>query len=188
MNFIYRLVALFILIAISPIILLFSFAIVLEDGLPFLFFQDRIGKNKKLFKIIKLRTMRKNTPNLGTHLVSKNSYLMTGKIIRKLKIDELPQLVNLIKGELNIVGPRPGLPNQLELILEREKLNIFKIKPGISGLAQISGYDMSDPKKLAKVDKIYVDNSDWILDLKIILATIFPPLRESIKTEFINDI
>ena len=68
------------------------------------------------------------------------------------------------------------------------KLNIFKIKPGISGLAQISGYDMSDPKKLAKVDKIYVDNSDWILDLKIILATIFPPLRESIKTKFINDI
>ena len=188
MNFIYRLVALFILIAISPIILLFSFAILFEDGLPFLFFQDRIGKNKKLFKIIKLRTMKKNTPNLGTHLVSENSYLMTGKIIRKLKIDELPQLVNLIKGELNIVGPRPGLPNQVELILEREKLNIFKIKPGISGLAQISGYDMSDPKKLAKVDKIYVDNSNWILDLKIILATIFPPLRESIKTKFINDI
>ena len=76
----------------------------------------------------------------------------------------------------------------MELKLEREKLNIFKIKPGISGLAQISGYDMSDPKKLAKVDKIYVDNSDWILDLKIILATIFPPLRESIKTKFINDI
>ncbi len=188
MNFIYRLVALFVLIGISPLIIFFSVAIIIEDGFPFLFFQNRLGKNKKIFKIIKLRTMKKSTPHLGTHLINKSSYLITGKIIRRLKIDELPQLINLIRGELNIVGPRPGLPNQKELMLEREKLNIFKIKPGISGLAQICGYDMSDPKKLSKVDKIYIDNSNWILDLKIIFATIFSPLRRSLKKKLTNDI
>ena len=188
MNFLYRLIAFFIFLAISPILILFSMIIIFEDGLPFLFFQERLGENKKVFKIIKLRTMKNCTPNLGTHLVDKNSFLLIGIFMRKLKIDELPQLINLIKGELNIVGPRPGLPSQIGLTAEREKLNIFNTKPGISGLAQISGFDMSDPVRLAKVDKIYIDNANWILDLKIILATIFSPLRKKLKETLINDI
>ena len=163
-------------------------AILIEDGFPIFFLQDRLGENKKIFKIIKLRTMKKNTPNEGTHLIDDSYYLLTGKIIRSLKIDELPQLINLIKGEINIIGPRPGLPNQSKLMIEREKLNVFKIKPGISGLAQISGFDMSDPVKLAKVDKIYIENASWILDLKIILATIFLPLRVSLKRNFLDHV
>ncbi len=188
MNYIYRFLALLIFLGLLPLIIISCLAILIEDGYPFLFFQDRLGINKKVFKIIKLRTMKKSTPNMGTHLVDVDSYLITGKFMRKLKIDELPQLINLIKGDLNIIGPRPGLPNQYELMTEREKLSIFSIKPGISGLAQINGYDMSDPVSLAKVDKIYINNADWMLDFRIIIATIFSPLRNRLKKDFLENV
>ena len=188
MNYIYRFLALFIFLGLLPFIIISCLAILIEDGYPFLFFQDRLGVNKKKFKIIKLRTMKNSTPNVGTHLVDEDSYLLTGKFIRKFKIDELPQLINLIKGELNIIGPRPGLLNQTKLMSEKEKLDIFSVKPGISGLAQISGYDMSDPVSLSKVDKIYIDNAGWILDLRIIIATIFSPLRNRLKIDFLDNV
>ena len=176
------------LICLSPLLIIAGLIIIIEDGFPVFFVQERIGLNKNIFNMIKIRTLRKNTPNIGTHELKESNMLKNGKWIRKLKLDEFPQLINVLKGDINLVGPRPGLLTQEELTQERSQRDIYRIKPGITGLAQILGYDMSDPKKLAKVDKIYVDNSDWILDLKIILATIFPPLRETIKTEFINDI
>ena len=176
------------LICLSPLLIIAGLIIIIEDGFPVFFVQERIGLNKNIFNMIKIRTLRKNTPNIGTHELKESNMLKNGKWIRKLKLDEFPQLINVLKGDINLVGPRPGLLTQEELTQERSQRDIYRIKPGITGLAQILGYDMSDPKKLAEVDKIYVDNSNWILDLKIILATIFPPLRETIKTEFINDI
>lgn len=120
--------------------------------------QKRVGKNLKPFNLYKFRTLKVDTPSLSTHLVSKNSVTKFGKFIRSLKIDELPQLVNVIKNEMSLVGPRPCLYNQEELIYERKKNNVFSVKPGITGLAQIKGIDMSDPKYLSSLDKKMVSD------------------------------
>ena len=104
--------------------------------------------------------------------------------MRLYKIDELPQLINFFKGEINIVGPRPCLPNQIDLINQREIYNIYSINPGITGLSQILGYDMSNPEVLAKVDAIYLKNKSLILDLKIFMATFLKFLRKKIKKNF----
>lgn len=143
---------------IFPILLCISFLILFEDGLPILFKQERIGKNKKIFTIYKIRTMKNNAPQLGTHAVSESFFLKIGKFIRKIKLDEFPQLINVIIGDINLVGPRPGLVTQKILLEERDKNNVFNIKPGVTGLAQILGYDMSNPKKLSKIDNIYMKN------------------------------
>ncbi len=146
-----------ILIAIffSPIFL-FIFVICFIESRKPLFIQKRVGKNKKNFYIIKFRTMSVNTPSVASHLVNIKSVTRFGRIIRSLKFDELPQIINVIKGDMSLVGPRPCLPNQSELIKEREIRNIFSVKPGITGLAQIKGIDMSAPKKLAKFDSAMI--------------------------------
>lgn len=139
--------------------------------MPIFFIQQRIGLNKKIFKLFKIRTMKNNAPELGTHEVENSYQLKIGVIIRKIKIDELPQLINVIKGDINLVGPRPGLVNQEELTLTRSKKNIYDIKPGITGLAQILGYDMSNPSRLAEIDKIYMANKSYQIDCLILLGT-----------------
>ena len=146
-------------IILSISIILISFPLLLsvylllyqQYGSP-LFFQERVGKNLKKFKLIKFRTMIIGTNNLPTHLVDHSRITPIGKIIRKAKIDEIPQFINVIKGEMSIVGPRPCLFTQGELIYERKKLNIHNVIPGITGLAQIEGIDMSNPKLLAEVE------------------------------------
>ena len=158
--------------------------IYLEDGRPLILSQKRIGLNKKIFKLYKIRTMYKSAPVRGTHEVSKSHYLKVGKLLRFTKIDELPQIINYLKGEINIVGPRPGMPNQDQLTFHREKQNVFKAIPGITGLSQILGYDMSKPELLSKVDKLYIDNESNKLNLKIIIATFIPNMRRAIKKEF----
>ena len=145
--------------------------LLLEDGLPILFVQDRIGKNKKIFKIIKIRTLKTSTPQTGTHELKPEHRLKVGIIIRKIKLDEFPQLLNVIKGDLNLVGPRPGLPNQELLLGFRSERKVFNIKPGITGLAQVMGYDMSNPRELSEVDKLYVQNKSLKMDALILLAT-----------------
>jgi len=136
-----------------------------------IFAQQRVGKNGKSFICYKFKTMNNNTKQVATHEINASSITKIGKILRKTKIDELPQVWNILKNEMSLVGPRPCLPMQKELILEREKLGVLDIKGGITGLAQIQGVDMSDPKRLAKLDAKYLDLSGLILDLKIILAT-----------------
>ena len=133
--------------------------------------------------------MKKNAPQVGTHVI-KNEYKLTiGLILRKLKLDEFPQLLNVVLGDLNLVGPRPGLENQYELMESRSRKNIFYTKPGITGLAQILGYDMSDPKLLAEVDFLYVKNQTVILDSVILLGTFFNFPRKYLATRFkINDL
>ena len=176
------------LIALSPIILICIFFIIIEDGLPAIFVQERLGKNLKNFNIYKIRTMHLNTPNLGTHEVSSSSYLKIGFILRKLKIDELPQVINFLKGELNLVGPRPGLPSQEELKKFRLNSRVFDINPGITGLAQVLGYDMSNPEKLAKIDSLYIEKKNIKLDLIIFFATFIKSYRNKLLTTFAEEI
>ena len=110
--------------------------------------------------------------------------LKNGKWIRKLKLDEFPQLINVLIGDLNLVGPRPGLKNQDELLKSRSKKNIFSTKPGITGLAQILGYDMSDPKLLAEIDALYIKNQTVRLDTIILFGTFFNFPRKYLATQF----
>jgi O-antigen biosynthesis protein WbqP len=185
------LLKIFILISLPilmPIFAIFAFLIIVEDGKPVFFIQKRIGKDLKIFNIYKLRTMKKNAPNLGTHEVDKSNYLKIGAVLRLSKVDELPQLINFIKGELLLIGPRPGLENQLELKKQRLKRQVFSVTPGISGLGQVLGYDMSDPVKLSKIDSLYITNKNIQLDFKILLATFFKPVRKSLMLKFKNEI
>lgn len=169
-----------VLILMLPIMAFASLLIFFEDGLPIFFKQERLGKNKKIFIIYKIRTMKNDSPQLGTHAVSKSFLLKIGKLIRKIKLDEFPQLINVIIGDINLVGPRPGLVSQQVLLSERERKNIFKINPGITGLSQILGYDMSNPEKLSEVDLIYMKNKSKYVDLMILLGTFFSKYRNQI--------
>lgn len=117
-----------------------------------LFKQERIGRNQKPFILIKFRTMLPGTPSIASHLSSASAVTSVGKILRRTKLDELPQLWNALKGEMSLVGPRPCLTNQNELIQERETLGVYDVRPGITGLAQIQGIGMSNPQLLAEVD------------------------------------
>jgi O-antigen biosynthesis protein WbqP len=175
-------------IFISPIFLFSLFLIWLEDGKPVIFVQTRLGISKKEFDLYKIRTMLKTTPNLATHEVTISNHLKYGSILRRLKIDELPQIYNYLKGDLSLVGPRPGLPNQKELKLYREKHHIFLIKPGITGLSQVLGYDMSNPKLLAEIDEIYIKNKTFKLDILIFLATFIKYFKLKLEKKFKNDI
>lgn len=167
-----------------PVLLFVALLIFIEDGSPIFFVQKRIGLSKKTFYIFKIRTMKKNTPELGTHDVDKRFQLKTGRIIRAFKLDELPQLINVLKGELNLVGPRPGLETQLELMNARISKDIFSVKPGITGLAQIMGYDMSNPKKLAEVDRIFILNDSFLLKFIILMGTFFNYPRKHISIKY----
>ena len=123
----------------------------LENKSPF-FFQERVGKNFRNFTLIKFRTMHKGTQNCATHLVDTSRITTLGAFLRRTKLDEIPQLWNVLKGEMSFVGPRPCLPIQKELIKFRQELNIHLSLPGITGLAQVRGVDMSDPLLLAKTE------------------------------------
>lgn len=176
------------LLILSPIILISIFIILFEDGYPVFFIQERYGKNMKVFKLIKIRTMYKSAPNLGTHEVANNYHLKFGSILRRFKIDELPQLLNVIKGDLVLVGPRPSLPIQTELREVRKEYNIFSVYPGVTGLSQVLGYDMSNPKLLAKLDGIYVLNKNTKLDLMIFFATFSTIYRHKLEVQFKDEL
>lgn len=139
------------IVILLPLFILIFVIIWMENGSP-LFYQLRVGKDKKPFTVIKFRTMYLNTPSLGSHLVNSSSITRVGLVLRSSKLDELPQLWNVFKGEMSFVGPRPNLYNQKELIKEREKRGIYDIRPGITGLAQISKINMSTPLLLAETD------------------------------------
>tara|TARA_B100002019_G_C21214270_1_gene571103 strand:- start:383 stop:826 length:444 start_codon:yes stop_codon:yes gene_type:complete len=135
--------------------------------------QKRVGKNQKSFKLIKFRTMKKDTPSIASHMISKKSITKLGTILRLLKFDELPQLINVLKGEMSLVGPRPCLIIQKELITEREKYNLFSVKPGITGLSQINGIDMSNPRKLSETDFQMISEINQINYFKYLFLTFF---------------
>tara|TARA_B110000503_G_C7116124_1_gene400446 strand:+ start:451 stop:1002 length:552 start_codon:yes stop_codon:yes gene_type:complete len=168
-----RLLAFFILLLLSPIFIVVGLGIVLEDGTPLFFKQKRIAINNKIFLVYKFRSMKKNTPDVATHLLQNpEQYLLKiGKIIRKLSFDELPNLINIIKGEMAFVGPRPALFNQYDLIELRTKHGIEKLKPGITGLAQINGRDEIAIEEKVLLDKEYLEKKSFLLDVQIVIKT-----------------
>ena len=168
-----RLFALSLLIVLSPIFLLVSLAILIEDGLPVFFTQKRVGINYTFFNIYKFRSMKKNTPNVATHLLENPAqYLLKiGGLLRKLSLDELPNLINIIKGEMVFVGPRPALFNQDDLMTLRVATGVDKLKPGITGWAQINGRDDISIEKKVQLEQVYMNKRSTLFDIEIIVKT-----------------
>lgn len=168
-----RILALILLLLLSPICIILTFAIFLEDGLPVLFTQKRVGINVSFFKIYKFRSMKRNSPNVATHLLTNpDQYLLKiGKLIRMTSLDELPNLINIIKGEMVFVGPRPALYNQEDLITLRIATGVDKLKPGITGWAQINGRDDISIDKKVQLEQYYLYKKSFLFDLEIIIKT-----------------
>ena len=168
-----RLLALILLILLSPIFIFVAIAIIFEDGFPILFTQKRIVINYRFFKIYKFRSMKKDTPNVATHLLENpDQYLLKiGKFIRKTSLDELPNLINIVKGEMVFVGPRPALYNQDDLMALRVATGVDKLKPGITGWAQINGRDDISIEKKVQLEQEYLKRKSFLFDIEILIKT-----------------
>ena len=160
------------LLLLSPLLALIIIIIELFDGGSPFFTQERVGQNLKPFKLVKFRTMKKGTESVASHLASQSSITSLGRFLRKTKLDELPQLWNVIRGEMSLVGPRPNLFNQIELIEERKALCVYRVRPGITGLAQINDIDMSTPVLLAKTDAMMICTMSITNYFKYIFLTV----------------
>jgi lipopolysaccharide/colanic/teichoic acid biosynthesis glycosyltransferase len=156
-RFLDILLSLFGLLLGAPLLLLLFVFGLLDTGSP-LFFQTRVGRERRLFTLVKFRTMRPDTAHVATHLADVSAVTRWGAFLRRMKLDELPQLWNVLKGEMSLVGPRPCLPSQTELIAERARRGVFSARPGVTGIAQVQGIDMSDPVRLAEVDAQMLQN------------------------------
>ncbi|MDF3194680.1 sugar transferase [Pseudomonas sp. 1928-m] len=154
-----------------PVLLLIYLLGLLDTGSP-LFLQERVGRNKRPFTLVKFRTMALDTASVASHLASSASITRVGGFLRKSKLDELPQLWNVLKGEMSLVGPRPNLFNQQELIAERDSLGIYAVRPGITGVAQINHIDMSTPRLLAQTDAAMIRSMSVPLYFKLLLQTV----------------
>lgn len=159
------------LITLSPIIALILILGWVDTRSP-IFYQKRVGREQKTFVLLKFRTMKINTASIASHLADSNSITTIGHFLRRAKLDELPQLWNVLRGEMSLVGPRPCLPNQVKLIRERNKFGIYKVRPGITGLAQTRGIDMSTPELLAATDAEMIKTLNLKNYFKYILLTI----------------
>lgn len=165
--------ALFLFLVLGPIFILISLIILIEDGFPIFFKQQRVGQNNNLFNIFKFRTMKKNTPNVATHLLNNpDSFLLkTGRVLRKLSLDEMPNLINIIFGDMVFVGPRPALFNQYDLVTLRKEAGIDKLKPGITGWAQINGRDEISIEVKVELEKEYLNKKTLLFDMVILFKT-----------------
>jgi O-antigen biosynthesis protein WbqP len=159
------------LLFLWPILLIVVIIGLFDTGSP-IFIQRRVGKNQKTFNLIKFRTMSVETKSVASHLASNSSITKFGSFLRKTKIDELPQLINVVKGEMSLVGPRPNLFNQEELINARDALGVYDVLPGVTGLAQVHNIDMSTPKLLAETDRHMIDTLNIRNYFKYILMTV----------------
>jgi len=169
-----RFIALLVLLLLLPLFMAVGLIIFIEDGSPIFFKQKRVGVNYTFFNIYKFRSMKKNTPNVATHLLENSeSYLLgIGGRLRKLSLDELPNLINIIKGEMVFVGPRPALYNQDDLMALRVTAGVDKLKPGITGWAQVNGRDEISIEQKVAFDREYLARKSFWFDLKIILLTV----------------
>ncbi|EGR0085170.1 sugar transferase [Vibrio vulnificus] len=163
--------AFFGLLLLWPILVVVTVIGLFDTGSP-IFVQERVGRNRKPFKLVKFRTMSVETQSVASHLASSSSITKLGAFLRKTKIDELPQLFNVLKGEMSLVGPRPNLFNQEELIKERDALGVYNVLPGITGLAQVQNIDMSTPQLLAKTDREMIDTLTIKNYFKYIIMTV----------------
>lgn len=173
------------ILVLWPVFLIIAIVIKINSKGPVLFKQKRLGKNKKEFYILKFRTMRIDTPkDTPTHLLEDPDFFITsvGRFLRKTSLDELPQIINILKGEMSIVGPRPALWNQYDLIAERDKYYANDVRPGLTGWAQINGRDELIIDEKAKFDGEYTKKISLFFDSKVVLLTIFIVFRsEGIK-------
>jgi O-antigen biosynthesis protein WbqP len=165
--------AIVLLILLSPVFILVALLILFEDGFPIFFMQKRVGVHYTFFNIYKFRSMKKHTPNVATHLLEdpEQYVLKIGKLLRKLSLDELPNLINIIKGEMVFVGPRPALFNQDDLMELRVKAGVEKLKPGITGWAQINGRDEISIEEKVAFEKEYLERKSFSFDIKILVST-----------------
>jgi O-antigen biosynthesis protein WbqP len=165
-----------IILSLVGILLIFPFMIIIyilalfESSSP-LMLQTRVGRSGALFTLVKFRTMQLKTQHVGTHLVDPSSITRMGQLLRRTKLDEVPQLFNVLIGQMSLVGPRPCLPSQSALIAAREERGVLNIRPGLTGLAQINNIDMSTPRKLARYDSILVKRLSISLYLGLVIAT-----------------
>jgi lipopolysaccharide/colanic/teichoic acid biosynthesis glycosyltransferase len=159
------------LVVLSPLLLILNLVGYLDTGSP-LFRQERIGRHQKSFILVKFRTMHLNTTHVASHLADATAITPWGIFLRRSKLDELPQLWNVLKGEMSLVGPRPCLLSQVELIAERDSRGVFSARPGITGSAQINGIDMSNPKLLAEVDARMLHDLNMRTYLSYIIKTL----------------
>jgi O-antigen biosynthesis protein WbqP len=168
-----RFLALIVLVILSPIFIVVALVILIEDGLPILFTQKRVGINYTFFNIYKFRSMKKDTPNVATHLLTNpEQYLLKiGKFIRKTSLDELPNIINILKGEMVFVGPRPALYNQDDLMALRVANGVDKLKPGLTGWAQINGRDEISIEAKVALEKEYLAKKSFLFDIEILIKT-----------------
>jgi O-antigen biosynthesis protein WbqP len=174
-----RMIAFLLFIALAPVFLVVGLLIFLQDGAPIFFVQKRVGKDYSFFSLYKFRTMKKNTPNVATHLLEHpDQYLLSiGGLLRKLSLDELPNLINIIKGEMVFVGPRPALYNQEDLMALRVAAGVDSLMPGITGWAQINGRDTISLSAKVALEKEYLEKQCFWLDIQIVWGTFFQLLR-----------
>ena len=168
------------LILLSPVFLIISVAIFIDDPGPIMFRQKRVGKGRKFFVLHKFRSMKMSTPhNVPTHLLENPEKYITnvGKFLRKSSLDELPQVWDIFRGKMSIIGPRPALWNQGDLIAEREKYGANDVKPGLTGWAQINGRDELEIPEKAKLDGEYVKRQSFLFDVKCFIGTISSVLK-----------
>lgn len=168
-----KILALLMLLLLAPVFLIVALFIFFEDGAPVFFKQKRVGVNCSFFQIYKFRSMKKNTPNVATHLLENPSqYLLKiGGVLRKLSLDELPNLINIIKGEMVFVGPRPALYNQDDLMQLRVTAGVDKLIPGLTGWAQVNGRDEISLEAKVVLEKEYLERKSFWFDIKIMLLT-----------------
>ena len=167
-------IAFIIILILFPFFLLIAGLIKIETKGPVIYWSKRVGQNSIIFLMPKLRSMQQNTPEVATNIIDSNEYVTNvGKFIRKFSIDELPQLISILKGDMSFIGPRPALFNQFELISQRKKFSIDTMKPGITGWAQINGRDDNTIDEKVKLEKYYLDNKSFFLDIKIVTLTFF---------------
>ncbi len=178
-RFLDVIISILIITLLSPLFLIIGIIIKLNSKGPIFFTQMRIGKNNELFKLYKFRTMKIGTPNVATDKLDNSKSYITciGKILRKTSIDELPQLINTLKGDMTFVGPRPALYNQLELKEMRTKAGVHKLVPGVTGWAQINGRDENDDSEKTAHDLYYLNNKSLALNVKILFRTVSKVLK-----------
>tara|TARA_B110000003_G_C16532413_1_gene489438 strand:+ start:117 stop:668 length:552 start_codon:yes stop_codon:yes gene_type:complete len=169
-----KIIAIILLIITFPFFTFISIIILLSDKTPIIFKQKRVGLNNQHFFLYKFRTMRNDTPDIATHLLKnpENYFIKYGSFFRKSSLDELPQLFNIIKGDMVFIGPRPALFNQYDLIKFRKEYGVHKLLPGITGWAQVNGRDSISIQKKVIFEKYYIDNKSFFLDVKILVFTI----------------
>lgn len=173
------LISLFALIILSPLFLAISIVILVADGKPILFRQKRVGKNNKLFTIYKFRTMKNGTENVASAELehAEDKITKIGRFLRSTSIDELPQLLNILNGTMSLVGPRPLIPEEDDIRKLREEFNVYSVRPGITGWAQVNGRDIITRENKALLDKEYVEKQSLCFDIKILLLTVLKVLR-----------